>query len=94
MSILTNNLQFFNKKVNCGYCVWSIVFLALAVNNVAMKEDRLRKMIKAMYLLREVLRQKQEDDMAFKFKPKSKVLNEVDEIIDRRLEEFYACRVN
>lgn len=60
----------------------------------AMKEDRLKKMIKTMYLLREVLKQKQEDDRAFKFKPKSKVLTEVDEIIDRSLEEFYALRVN
>ncbi len=59
-----------------------------------MKEDRLKKMIKAMYLLREILRQKQEDDRAFKFKPKSKVLTEVDDIIDRSLEEFYSLRVN
>ncbi|MBL7969170.1 MAG: hypothetical protein JNK09_19365 [Prolixibacteraceae bacterium] len=59
-----------------------------------MKEDRLKKMIKTMYLLREILKQKQEDDRAFKFKPKSKVLTEVDEIIDRSLEEFYALRVN
>ena len=63
-------------------------------NNVAMKEDRLKKMIKTMYLLREVLRQKQEDDRAFKFKPKNKVLTEVDEIIDRSLEEFYSLRVS
>ena len=59
-----------------------------------MKEDRLKKMIKTMYLLREVLRQKQEDDRAFKFKPKSKVLIEVDEIIDRSLEDFYSLRIN
>ncbi|HZL11432.1 MAG TPA: hypothetical protein VFC65_15710 [Prolixibacteraceae bacterium] len=59
-----------------------------------MKEDRLKKMIKAMYLLREVLRQKQEDDRAFKFKPKSKVMTEVDDIIDQRLEEFYSQRVS
>ena len=63
-------------------------------NNEAMKEDRLKKIIKTMYLLREVLRQKQEDDRAFKFKPKSKVLTEVDEIIDRSLEEFYSLRIN
>lgn len=63
-------------------------------NNGAMKEDRLKKMIKTMYLLREVLRQKQEDDRAFKFKPKYKVLTEVDEIIDRSLEEFYSLRVS
>jgi hypothetical protein len=30
-----------------------------------MKEDRLKKMIKAMYLLRDVLRLKQEDDFEF-----------------------------
>lgn len=63
-------------------------------NTEAMKEDRLKKMIKTMYLLREVLRQKQEDDKAFKFKPKYKVLTEVDEIIDRSLEEFYSLRVS
>jgi hypothetical protein len=59
-----------------------------------MKADRLKKMIKTMYLLREVLRQKQEDDQAFRFKPKTKVLTEVDEIIDRGLEEFYSLRVS
>ena len=59
-----------------------------------MKEDRLKKMIKMMYLLREVLRQKHEDDQAFRFKPKTKVLTEVDEIIDRGLEEFYSLRVS
>jgi len=59
-----------------------------------MKEDRLKKMIKTMYLLREVLRLKQEDDQAFRFKPKTKVLKEVDEIIDRGLEEFYSLRVS
>lgn len=58
-----------------------------------MKEDRLKKMIKTMYLLRDVLRQKQEDDTAFRFKPKTKVLKEIDEIIDRSLEEFYSLRV-
>lgn len=58
-----------------------------------MKEDKLKKMIKAMYLLREVLRQKQEDDTAFRFAPKSKVLREVDEIIDQSLEEFYSFRI-
>jgi len=59
-----------------------------------MKEDRLKKMIKAMYLLREVLKQKQEDDTAFRFTPKSKVIREVDDIIDRSLEEFYSFRIN
>jgi hypothetical protein len=59
-----------------------------------MKEDRLKKMIKTLFLLRDVLIQKQEDDKAFRFKPKSKVLTEVDEIIDRSLEDFYSLRVN
>jgi hypothetical protein len=59
-----------------------------------MKEDRLKKMIKAMYLLREVLRLKQEDDRAFKFKSKYLVISEIEEIIDRSLEEFYFQRVN
>ena len=59
-----------------------------------MKEDGLKKVIKTMYLLREVLRLKQEDDHAFRFKPKSKVLTEVDDIIDQSLEEFYSLRVS
>jgi hypothetical protein len=59
-----------------------------------MEQDRLKKMIKAMYLLREILLKKHENDRAFKFKSKSKVLGEVDEIIDMGLEEFYAPRMN
>ncbi|OFX63388.1 MAG: hypothetical protein A2066_09940 [Bacteroidetes bacterium GWB2_41_8] len=59
-----------------------------------MKEDRLKKMIKALYLLREILKQKREDDRAFKYKSKLKVLTEVDEIIDRSLEDFYSLRIN
>jgi len=59
-----------------------------------MLEDKLKKMIKAMYLLREVLNLKQENDRAFKFKSKYLVLKEIEEIIDRSLEEFYLQRVN
>lgn len=59
-----------------------------------MKEDRLKKKIKAMYLLRDVIKQKQEDDRAFKFRSKTKILMKVDDIIDRRLEEFYSQRIN
>jgi hypothetical protein len=59
-----------------------------------MKEDRLKKLIKTMYLLRETIRQKQEDDRVFMFRSKTKVLTEVDDIIDRSLEEFYSLRVN
>jgi hypothetical protein len=58
-----------------------------------MKEDRLIKMIRAMYLLREVLIKKHDDDMTFKFKPKTKILSEVDEIIERRLEDLYSLRM-
>ena len=88
-------LLFFNKKVNSYSWLWQFVCLALdKQTNEAMKEDRLKKMIKAMYLFHEVLRQKNEDDRAFKFKPKSKVLIEVDEIIDHSLEDFYSFRVN
>lgn len=59
-----------------------------------MLEDKLKKMIKMMYLFREVLSLKQEDDRAFKFKSKYLVLTEIEEIIDRSLEEFYLRRVN
>jgi len=59
-----------------------------------MKDDRLKKMIKTMYLLREILRLKKEDDGAFKFKSKGLVLTEIEEIIDRSLEEFYLLRIN
>ncbi len=75
-------------------CLFVCLFRFGKTNNAAMKEDRLRKMIKAMYLLREVLRLKHDEDRAFKFKPKSKVLTEVDDIIDRSLEDFYSLRIN
>jgi CCR4-NOT transcriptional regulation complex NOT5 subunit len=58
-----------------------------------MREERLKKKIKAMYRLRDALKQKHADDKVFKFKSKSKILIEVDEIIDRSLEEFYSFRV-
>jgi hypothetical protein len=63
-------------------------------NKEAMKEERLRKMIKSMYQLRSVLRMKHDDDKVFRDKPKTKVLAEVDEIIDRSLEDFYSLRIN
>ena len=59
-----------------------------------MREDRLKKKIKTMYLLRNVILQKKEDDKAFKIKPKTKVITEVDDIIDRSLEEFYSLRIS
>jgi hypothetical protein len=63
-------------------------------NKEAMKEERLRKMIKSMYQLRSVLRMKHDDDKVFRDKSKTKVLAEVDEIIDRSLEDFYSLRIN
>jgi len=59
-----------------------------------MIEDKLKKMIKAMYLLREILNRKQENDGAFKFKSKYLILSEIEEIIDISLEEFYLRRIN
>lgn len=63
-------------------------------NTNAMKQERLKRLIKALYHLRDILVRKSEDDKAFIYKSKSKVLTEIDEIIDRRLEEFYSLRVN
>lgn len=59
-----------------------------------MKEDRLKKVIRSLYLLRKVLLQKQEDDTTFRIKPKTTILSEVDLLIDRRLEEFYSLRLS
>lgn len=59
-----------------------------------MKEDRLLKLIKAQFRLRELFQKKQEDDNAFKFKPKNLVLTEIDEVIDLSLEKFYSMRIN
>ena len=59
-----------------------------------MEQEKLRKMIKAMYLLREILLKKNEDDKAFRLRPKAKVIGEVEAIIDLSLEEFYLLRTN
>lgn len=60
----------------------------------AMEQEKLRKMIKAMYLLKDILAKKSEDDRAFRLKPKSRVIREVQEIINLGLEEFYMLRTN
>ncbi len=57
-----------------------------------MEEEKLRKMIKALYLLRDILAKKSEDDKAFKIRPKTKVVNDVQDIINLSLEEFYTLR--
>ena len=59
-----------------------------------MKQEKLRRMIKAMYLLRKILLKKNENDIAFKISPKSKVIGDVDHIIHLGLEEFYLLRTN
>ena len=57
-----------------------------------MEQERLRKMIKAMYLLKDILIKKNEDDVAFKIRPKAKVVRDVQDIINLSLEEFYTAR--
>ena len=47
-----------------------------------------------MFLLREILLKKKDDDCAFQLKSKSAVIGEVDEIIDLGLEEFYTLRMS
>lgn len=59
-----------------------------------MEQERLRKMIKAMYLLKDIIAKKKDDDRAFKLKPKSKVIREIQDIINLGLEEFYSLRTN
>lgn len=57
-------------------------------------QERLKRMIKTMYLLREILVKKSDDDRAFQLKSKKSVIREVDEIIDLGLEEFYMLRTS
>lgn len=59
-----------------------------------MEQEKLRKMIKAMYLLKDILAKKSDDDRAFKLSAKSKIIQEIQEIINLGLEEFYALRAN
>ena len=59
-----------------------------------MKQERLRKMIKTMYLLRSILTKKNENDYVFKFSSKSKMIRDIDKIIHLGLEEFYSLRIN
>ena len=57
-----------------------------------MEQKKLRQMIKVMYLLKKILISKKDDDRAFKLQPKEKMIDEVNLIIDRSLEEFYSLR--
>ena len=57
-----------------------------------MEQERLRKLIKIMYLLKAILVRKKVNDKAFKIRPKAKIINEVQDIIHLSLEEFYTLR--
>ncbi|WP_163711826.1 hypothetical protein [Mangrovibacterium lignilyticum] len=59
-----------------------------------MEQEKLRKMIKAMYLLKDIMSKKRDDDRAFKRRPKSKVIRDIQDIINLGLEEFYTLRTN
>lgn len=52
--------------------------------------EKLRKMIKAMYLLKKIVGEKKEEDLAFKLKSKKQILRNLNEIIDLGLEDYYS----
>ena len=47
-----------------------------------------------MYLLKDILIKKNEDDRAFELRPKAKIIGDVEDIINLGLEEFYLLRTN
>ena len=51
-------------------------------------------MIKAMYLLKDILARKNDDDRAFKIRPKKGIISDIQDIINLGLEEFYSPRTN
>jgi len=51
--------------------------------------EKLRKMLKTMYLLKDVIREKKETDAAFKHASKKQILKKLNLIIDKGLEEYY-----
>jgi hypothetical protein len=59
-----------------------------------MEQEKLRKMIKAMYLLKDIMAKKSDNDRVFRKRSKSKVINDIQDIINLGLEEFYTFRVN
>jgi len=59
-----------------------------------MEQEKLRKMIKAMYLLKDIMARKSDDDRAFRRRSKSKMINDIQDIINLGLEEFYALRMH
>ncbi|PTN09324.1 hypothetical protein [Mangrovibacterium marinum] len=59
-----------------------------------MEQEKLRKMIKAMYLLKSIIAKKNDDDGVFRHKSKSVMMNDIQDIINLGLEEFYMLRMN
>ncbi len=57
-----------------------------------MEQEWLRKLIKTMYLLKAILVKNKANDKAFKIRPKTKIIDEVQDIINLSLEEFYTLR--
>ena len=63
------------------------------IRNFAIREqESLREKLKSMYALRDALIKKRDDDQTFNEKKKNVALNELDEIIDFDLEQFYSLR--
>jgi hypothetical protein len=56
--------------------------------------EKLRKMIKAMYLLKDIIGEKQENDVSFRQTPKKKIIADLNEIIDLSLEDYYSTNLS
>ena len=57
-----------------------------------MKEKKLQDLIKTMWILKEIIAEKNDNDQAFEYKTKNQMLKEIGELIDLSLEEFYMNR--
>lgn len=63
------------------------------IRNFAIREqEKLREKLKTLFQLRDSILKQKDDAQAFNEKPKGMVLNELDEIIDFDLEQFYSLR--
>ncbi|GET34807.1 hypothetical protein PbJCM13498_36700 [Prolixibacter bellariivorans] len=51
-------------------------------------------MIKAMYLLKDIIGEKQENDVSFRQTPKKKIIADLNEIIDLSLEDYYSTNLS
>lgn len=65
------------------------------IRNFAIREqEKLREKLKMMFQLRDSILKQKDDDQTFREMPKGIVLNELDEIIDFDLEQFYSLRAD